>query len=124
VQTYINIWKQIRPTIIDDIQNNLEEVYTKYKDVFDENMAIHNTKYPNEGMNTFLSQISEVKEKLIERIVLLDDLMKQYDDKTVINNIASNNSKNNHFYNLFGIKIDKPYSNSIYINNGKKYVVK
>jgi hypothetical protein len=75
-------------------------------------------------MNTFLSQISEVKEKLIERIVLLDDLMKQYDDKTVINNIASNNSTNNHFYNLFGIKIDKPYSNSIYINNGKKYVVK
>jgi hypothetical protein len=87
-------------------------------------MAIHNTKYPNEGVNTFHSQISEVKEKLIERIALLDNLMKQYDDQTAINNIASNNSTNNHFYNLFGIKIDKPCSNGIYINNGKKYVVK
>jgi len=124
MQTYINIWKQIRPTIIDNIKNYLEEVYTKYKDVFDENMAIHNTKYPNEGVNTFHSQISEVKEKLIERIALLDNLMKQYDYQTAINNIASNNSTNNHFYNLFGIKIDKPCSNGIYINNGKKYVVK
>ena len=124
VQTYINIWKQIRPTIIDNIQIYLEQVYVKYKDVFDENMAIHNNKYPNEGMNTFLSQISEVKEKLIERITLLDYLMKQYDDQTAINNVASYNTINNNFFNLFGIKINKPFSNGIYINNGKKYVVK
>jgi hypothetical protein len=124
VQTYINIWKQIRPTIIDNIQIYLEQVYVKYKDVFDENMAIHNNKYPNEGMNTFLSQISEVKEKLIERITLLDYLMKQYDDQTAINNVASYNTINNNFLNLFGIKINKPFSNGIYINNGKKYVVK
>ena len=124
VQTYINIWKQIRPTIIDNIQSYLEEVYIKYKDVFDENMAIHNTKYPNENMNTFQSQISEVKEKLIERIAIMDNLMKQYDDQTVINNITSNNMTNYHFYNLFGIMIDKTCSSGIYISNGKKYVVK
>ena len=124
VQTYIKLWKQIRPTIIDIIQSYLEEVYIKYKDVFDENMAIHNTKYPNENMNTFQSQISEVKEKLIERIAIMDNLMKQYDDQTVINNITSNNMTNYHFYNLFGIMIDKPCSGGIYISNGKKYVVK
>lgn len=124
VQTYIKLWKQIRPTIIDNIQSYLEEVYIKYKDVFDENMAIHNTKYPNENMNTFQSQISEVKEKLIERIAIMDNLMKQYDDQTVINNITSNNMTNYHFYNLFGIMIDKTCSSGIYISNGKKYVVK
>lgn len=124
VQTYIKLWKQIRPTIIDNIQSYLEEVYIKYKDVFDENMAIHNTKYPNDNMNTFQSQISEVKEKLIERIAIMDNLMKQYDDQTVINNITSNNMTNYHFYNLFGIMIDKPCSSGIYISNGKKYVVK
>jgi hypothetical protein len=123
VQTYIKLWKQIRPTI-DNIQSYLEEVYIKYKDVFDENMAIHNTKYPNENMNTFQSQISEVKEKLIERIAIMDNLMKQYDDQTVINNITSNNMTNYHFYNLFGIMIDKTCSSGIYISNGKKYVVK
>ena len=123
VQTYIKLWKQIRPTIIDNIQIYLEQVYVKYKDVFDENMAIHNTKYPNENMNTFQSQISEVKEKLIERIAIMDNLMKQYDDQTVINNITSNNMTNYHFYNLFGIMIDKTCSSGIYISNGKKYVV-
>lgn len=41
-------------------------------------MKIHQTKYPSEGHQSFKSQIDEVITKLTERIYLLDELMKQY----------------------------------------------
>ena len=114
VQTYINLWKQIRPTIIDNIQSNLEEVYIKYKDVFDENMSIHNTKYPNEGMNTFQSQISEVKEKLIERITILDYLMKQYDNNTAILEKKDETRFTDYFIDIQGRRINKNNQHCIF----------
>lgn len=114
VQTYLNIWKQIRPTIIDNIQSYLDEAYIKYKDVFDESIAIHNTKFPNEGMNSFQSQISEVKEKLIERIALLDNLIKQYDNNTAILETTNKATFRDYYVDIQGRRIDKKNKNLLF----------
>lgn len=77
-QIYYHLWQVIRPTILSAIQEGFDEVWNKYGDVFDESMKIHQTKYPSEGHQSFKSQIDEVITKLTERIYLLDELMKQY----------------------------------------------
>lgn len=84
-QIYIHLWQTIRPTILSAIQEYFDEVWKKYGDSFDENMKIHQTKYPTEGQQGFHSQIEEVIEKLTERIYLLDELMKQYKQTDDIN---------------------------------------
>ena len=84
VNTYLTLWKQLRPTILQDIETGMEEVWTKYGDVFDESMAIHKSKYEWEGMNTLRSQIDEVKSKLKDRILLLDPLMEQLENSTAV----------------------------------------
>ena len=61
------------------IIRSFDEVWQKYGDVFDENMKIHQTIYPNEGHQDLKSQINEVIDKFNKRIALLDNLMLQYE---------------------------------------------
>ena len=79
IKTYINIWNNIRPTLMTQIIRSFDEVWQKYGDVFDENMKIHQTIYPNEGHQDLKSQINEVIDKFNKRIALLDNLMLQYE---------------------------------------------
>lgn len=84
VNTYVNIWHTIRPTLMNSITTSFEEVWQKYVGIFDESMKIHQTKYPYEGQQTLKEQIDEIIGKFNERIAILDELMHQYDGSTSI----------------------------------------
>ena len=90
IKTYVNLWKQIRPTILEDLQTGLNNFLEKYKNVFDESMKLHQTKYPDEGKETLGFQVNEVLEKLIQRITTLDILMTQYGYSNNINKLYNN----------------------------------
>ena len=84
INAYVSIWKNIRPTLMNQITTAFDEVWQKYGQVFDENMKIHQTVYPNEGHQDLKSQIDEVIERFNERITILDNLMAQYDSYNLI----------------------------------------
>lgn len=90
IKEYINLWKNIRPTILKDLKNNLDEFLRKYENVFDENIKLHQTKFPNEGKENLKFQVNEVMEQLTNRIAILDVLMTQYG---YTNNINKNSCK-------------------------------
>lgn len=84
VNVYISLWNNIRPTLMDQITTAFDEVWQKYGQVFDENMKIHQTVYPDEGHQALKAQIDEVLERFNERITILDNLMTQYDTSNLI----------------------------------------
>ncbi len=124
VKTYITLWKSVRPTILNDIQSEFDEVWEKYGDVFDKSMAIHRTKYPYEGRQSLRSQINEVIDKLHKRVNILDGLMKQYDDLTtgVADMTYRNCDEANTYIDLLGRRIlgSQHLGKGIYIYNGRK----
>ena len=123
VKTYTNLWKSIRPTILNDIQSEFDKVWEKYDDVFDKSMAIHRTKYPYEGRQKLRLQIDEVIDKLHKRVALLDDLMKQYDKTTTgVDDMAFKAGEAKTYIDLQGRKVNgqQRLGKGIYINNGKK----
>lgn len=69
---------------MDQITTAFDEVWQKYGQVFDDNMKIHQTVYPDEGHQALKAQIDEVLERFNERITILDNLMTQYDTSNFI----------------------------------------
>lgn len=118
VAEYTKLWKTVRPTFIEDFNAGMDALWEKYGNVFDQNMAIHKTKYPNEGMNTFEEQINEVKEKMTERISVLDELIKEYDYSTNIIDIKSKRNILN-YINIQGCKVKPNKGKGFYIIQDK-----
>ena len=86
---YINLWKQVRQNILIELEDKLNLFLDKYERVFDESMKLHQTKYPDEGKQSLRFQVNEVKEKLKNRISILDILMTQYGYTDNINKVSS-----------------------------------
>lgn len=118
IAEYTKLWKTVRPTFIQEFNAGMDALWEKYGNVFDQNMAIHKTKYPNEGMNTFDEQINEVKEKMTERISVLDELIKEYDHSTIIIDIKNNKNMIN-YINIQGCKVKPNKGKGLYIIQDK-----
>ena len=89
-------------------------------------MAIHRTKYPNEGRQKLRSQIDEVIDKLYKRVALLDDLMKQFDRMTTgVDDITYKADDVKTYIDLQGRKVHEHQrlGKGIYINKGRKYLI-
>ena len=125
LNTYINLWNNIRPTILNDIQVEFDKVWEKYGDVFDKSTALHRTKYPNECRNSLREQIDEVIDKLQGRIAMLDELMKQYDKTTTgIDDIAYRDEDARTYFDLTGRKVQstRHLDKGIYLYKGKTHL--
>ena len=122
-QIYINLWNSIKPTLLQNIKNEFEVLWSKYGDVFDESMSIHQSKYPNEGMISFRLQIDEIIDKMSDRIDIVDN----YINTTAIKAQIISNTKQKHaIYHLNGQRIDvsKQLQKGIYIYNRRKVLIK
>ena len=86
---YINLWMEVKDHIKDYLHQEFQSAKDKYGEVFDESMKLHQTKYPNEGKQSFNDQIDEVEEKLAQRIIFID-------------NYVSSQQGNLLFYNMNG----------------------
>lgn len=105
VNVYLNLWKQVRPTILTEIKNSFDKFLDKYQYVFDESIKLHQTIYPGEGKETLSFQVNEVLEKLNQRIALLDVLMTQYGYSDNVNSIKNNNAHLINIVNLQGYSV-------------------
>ena len=122
---YVNLWKEIRPTILSRIQEEFDKVWNKYGEVFDASMAIHKTKYTNEGKTNFKTQIDEAVNKLNERVSVIDELMQEYEEASNITDTKKGcHFTANTFVDLQGRYTTTPTNTSIIVTNGKKYVVR
>ena len=131
-RVYLQLWQSIRPNILSDIQSGFDEIWNKYGDVFDESMKLHQTIYPNEGRQSFRSQIDEVIEKLTNRVYLLDNLMTQYGYTDNIS-ITSDDSSLMDITDIYGRPLNSTDINRLskgmyifrYVNqNNKKVMIK
>ena len=109
------------------IQNELKQVWNQYGEVFDESMKLHQTKYPSEGHQSFISQIEEVKEKLYRRIEIVDSLMLTDFNVNCINHPIYNSRSNTYLIDMQGRKHQQtPYqrlTKGIYIYHGENKTI-
>ena len=88
-------------------------------------MAIHKTKYTNEGKTNFKTQIDEAVNKLNERVSVIDELMQEYEEASNITDTKKGcHFTANTFVDLQGRYTTTPTNTSIIVTNGKKYVVR
>ena len=121
-EVYLNLWNSIKPTLLENIKSEFEVLWSKYGDVFDESMSIHQNKYPSEGENSYRSQIDEIIDKMTDRTNLLDN----YINTTAIQQPTMLNPKEKHaIYLLNGQRINgsKKLQKGIYIYNRRKVVI-
>ena len=85
---YVKLWQNIKPTIKQKIQEGMNTAIQKYSHIFDENIKLHQTKYPNEGKQDFKSQAEEITDKLIKRIDILESLITDNFDINTVDNIS------------------------------------
>lgn len=104
ISIYSELWKREKPLLYQRIREELERIWDKYGDIFDESMKIHQTKYPNEGHQSFKSQIEEVEEKIYKRIEIVDSLMSTEIYTNHINTVVNGNTTNTHITDLLGRK--------------------
>lgn len=126
VTEYVRLWKNVRPTILSDIRLEFDKVEKKYGDVFDESIAIHQTRWPGEGRRSLHLQINDVIDKLYERVKVIDDLMQQYDKMTDgIEELYGNREEISGYADLFGRRYqnNQKLNKGIYIYNGSKHIV-
>ena len=102
VDVYLNLWKQVRPVILNELKIYFDEFLYKYKNVFDESIKLHQTIYPGEGKQTVSFQVNEILEKFTQRIALLDVLITQYGYSDDVNSIKNNNAQLIDIVNLQG----------------------
>ena len=122
-EVYLNLWNSIKSTLLENIKSEFEILWSKYGDVFDESMSIHQNKYPTEGKNSYRSQIDEIIDKMTDRINLLDN----YINTTAIQQPTIRNSNEKHaIYHLNGQRINgsKQLQKGIYIYNRRKVVIR
>ena len=105
VNTYLNLWKQVRPTILTELENRFDDFLNKYQYVFDESMKLHQTKYPGEGKATLVFQVDEMLQKINQRITTLDELMTQYGYSSHIGNIAAEQARLTDIVNMQGMSM-------------------
>lgn len=77
---YVSQWNAVGTGLYDRLHEALEKEKERRAAVFDESIAIHNGKYPGEGVKSFCEQIDEIDELFRRRIADVAMLMKQYDD--------------------------------------------
>ena len=102
VDVYLNLWKQVRPVILNELKIYFDEFLYKYKNVFDESIKLHLTIYPGEAKQTVSFQVNEILEKFTQRIALLDVLITQYGYSDDVNSIKNNNAQLIDIVNLQG----------------------
>ena len=122
-EVYLNLWNSIKSTLLENIKSEFEILWSKYGDVFDESMSIHQNKYPTEGKNRYRSQIDEIIDKMTDRINLLDN----YINATAIQQPTMRNSNEKHaIYHINGQRIidSKQLQKGIYIYNRRKVVIR
>ena len=100
---YINLWMEVKDHIKDYLHQEFQSAKDKYGEVFDESMKLHQTKYPNEGKQSFNDQIDEVEEKLAQRIIFIDNYVSSLNDEiSSIRNTRRKQQGNLLFYNMNG----------------------
>ena len=102
VRSYQDLWNSVRPDLLRKLHKGLDDLENRYGEVFDESMALHQTKYPTEGHQPFASQIAEVREKLDKRVMVLDSLMLQSGYTNVINDMLCFDSEVDYFTDVCG----------------------
>lgn len=126
VAQYTGIWKTVRPTIYEAIDAELDAAWNLYADVFDAGMKIHQTKYTYEGQLGFQAQIEEVRNKLYERVGIMNQLMEQNYQVSGIQTLRQQEEGRQHIVSdLQGRKRQVSQlqtTKNIYILNGKKYI--
>ena len=118
-QIYYALWEKARQNILPKIETELNQIIATYEGAFDKGIALHHTKYRDEARQGFRAQIEEAKDKLIERIQLLDRLMAN--DFSGIRNVDAPCIDDNTIYDLYGRKTKTPVR-GIFIKNGRKYI--
>lgn len=120
-QIYLNLWNNIKTTLLNNMKDEFEKYWSKYSNTFDESMNIHQKKYHSEGKNNFKSQIDEIINKMTNRINLLDN----YIETNILHTTLYNTEENNCIYNLNGQKMNNSNQlhKGIYIKNGHKIVI-
>lgn len=111
VDIYTNLWNRLQPSLMEQIQSGMEEVRSKYGNIFDRNMEIHQSKFTGEGINKFNDQINELLDKIENRINYIS---------TDIKNIGTYNNIDR-IYDLNGKHITAPHK-GIYIKNNTKII--
>ena len=110
-QVYLNLWEQVKPTLISEFQEGISKANNLYSESFDKSMKIHQTKYPNEGHQSFASQMDEIMEKMEKRVEIVDSIITKTIILSSINKISEKAS-------LTGITDYK--GNSFNISNSKQ----
>lgn len=87
IETYQNIYKSIRPSIISHMKEYCQKIEDSYSSTFEESMKLHQTIYPAEGKNSLHSQLTELLTKLENRLTTIDKLM-EIDFPTQIKTIS------------------------------------
>lgn len=101
VKTYVDVWNEVKPSLLDNIVKDFDALTDIYGNSLDESMALHKTVYPNECKNSLQSQINELTEKVEKRISVMDSLTTQLYESTGIRPAPT--SKDSHPVSIFDI---------------------
>lgn len=124
---YYNLWLNIKDVLKERIHTELLTIKEKYSEAFDEGMKLHQTIFPNDGIQNFNSQIDEIEEKLFYRIDIFDYLLTSDGITQSISTIQCTNSNKNNITDIQGRMLQtqdiKRLSHGIYIKNRKKFIL-
>lgn len=77
VKKYTEVYKAVRPHILQHLTDYCKHIENRYGATFDENMKLHQTLYPGEGRNTLHDQLNELLRNLETRLNELDILVEK-----------------------------------------------
>ncbi len=75
VEAYKEVYAQIRPHIVDQMQQFCDSITELYSQTLEESAALHRTIYPYEAQNTIPEQTADLMDKFRRRIVAVDSLI-------------------------------------------------
>ena len=125
IDLYLKIWNKYKGVLKEKLHQEFQSIKERYSNVFDTSMKYHKTVFPREGKKPFAEQIDEVEEKIQQRIDNFESMLSKQ-GVTSIQTIQNDNiRKHNKLFDLQGRCINNHYKpNTIYIRNGKKYIMK
>ena len=105
INEYINVWNEVKGSLLDNVVNGFDKLKTTYGNSLAESMELHKTIYPEECKNTLQEQIDELTEKIEDRIDVLDVLTRQlYESSGIESTVTSDEAQPVSVSDIYGIR--------------------